>query len=222
MKKIVVLGSIVLIALGLTGCSTTKKVDNGDGASKSTAVSKKKETAEVTNGSPEKVGQWKYMSDFEANGTLEKITKFNKVITQGPVKITIINVKIYSMKPKTDGAKKIASTYFNASGVDDPYYVVQVNWYAQNSDTRELQTNGIENIVTNKGQQIDSNSGLQDAGTGATLASNASSDYEANGLLKGATTKDINKLTLKLGSICTTDDYSDVAPEMSNIELQLN
>lgn len=221
MKKGLVIGATLIMGLSLAACGSSK-VDNGDGASSSSAISKNKHSsAEVTNGAPTKVGQWKYFEDFDANGTLEKVTTFNKDIKQGDVTATIKNVKIYSMKPKNDSAKKIASEYFGASGVNDPYYVVQVNWSAKNSGSEELQTNGIESIVTNKGQQIDMNSGLQDSGVGSTIASGASSDYEANGLIKGATTKDINKLTLKLGSVCTTSDYTDVSPEVTNIELDL-
>ncbi|KRK39986.1 hypothetical protein [Loigolactobacillus bifermentans] len=222
MKKGLMIGATLLMGLSLAACGNSK-VDNGDGASSSSAVSKNKASSskEVTNGSPEKVGQWKYFEDFDANGTLEKVNTFNKEVKQGDVTVTIKNVKVYSMKPKNDNAKKIASEYFNASGVNNPYYVVQVNWSAKNAGSEELQTNGLENIVTNKGQQIDTGSGLQDAGTGATVASGASSEFEANGLIKGATAKDINKLTLKFGSICTTSDYTDVSPEVTGIELDL-
>lgn len=225
MRKLVTVGATALTLLLLAGCGNSNKVDNGDGADKSSKVTnssnKTSTSKEVVNGSPEKVGQWKHFADFNADGTLEKVTTYNKVIEQGDITTTLKNVKIYSMKPKDDAAKKTASSYFNASGVDSPYYVVQINWSAKNGGTKELQTNGIKSIVTNTGQQFDIGSGLQDSGTGATLAPNGSSDYEANGLLKGSTAKDINSLTVNLGSICTTDTFEDVSPEVSNIVLDV-
>ncbi len=159
------------------------------------------------------------MSDFDANGTLKKVANLNKQVKQGDLTVTFSNIKIYSMKPKNADAQKIATTYFGASGVNDPYYVVQINWTAKNNGSKEVQTNGIDSVVTNTGQQLNANAGLQDSGVGSTIQPNATSDFEANGLLKGATNKNISKLTVKLSNTANTDTYEEVSPTISNIIL---
>jgi hypothetical protein len=230
MKKLIALGVTLAAALSLAACGSsssggkdTVKESSSAKTTKAKVSSSAKASSsnqEVTNGSPVKVGQWKYYSDFDADGTLVKIKNLNQTVKQGNVTVTIENVKVYSMKPKNDDAKSTAASYFGASGVTDPYYVLQVNWKAANADSRELQTNGLESIVTNTGQQLDTGSGLQDAGTGATVQPSANSEYEADGLLSNSNYKAITKLTVKLGSICTTDTFEDVAPE-TTISLNL-
>lgn len=224
MKKLVIVGITALAALSLAACGSNNSDKGVDTVKESSSAkttkankksSSKKDAAgqEVTNGAPVKVGQWKYYQDFDANGTLVKVNTLNQTVKQGNVTVTIKDVKVFSMKPKNDDAKKTASDYFGASGVTDPYYVIQINWNAANSGNTELQTNGIEAIVTPSGQQISGDSGLQDAGTGATIQPSANSDFEADGLLNSSDYKSITKLTVKLGSICTTDTYEDVSPE---------
>lgn len=220
MKKFVTLSVTALAALTLAACgsnSSSKGVDTVKSSKTSQASSSKKDTHEnqhVTNGSPIKVGQWKYYDDFDADGTLVKVATPKKVVTQGKVTVTINSIKVFSMKPKNTDAKKTASDYFGASGVTDPYYVIQANWSAKNADSKELQTNGIKSFVVN-GQQYAMGSGLQDSGTGASLASGASSDFEADALLKSSDYQSIKSMTINLDSIADTTSYEDVAPATS-------
>lgn len=218
-KTMLALGAALVSAGVLTGCgnniSSNKGTDTVKSSVKSTNTKKKasdsKADQQVTNGAPIKVGQWKYYSDFNADGTLVKVATPKKQVNQGKVNITIDSIKVYSMKPKNDDAKKIASDYFGASGVTDPYYVLQVNWSAKNSDSQELQTNGIKSIVTTNGQQLSAGQGLMDNGSGSALAANAFSTFEANGLLKSADYKSLNEITVNFDTVCTTSSFEEVA-----------
>lgn len=226
MKKIATLSIAVLSALTLAACgnSSSKGADtvNTTTTKKATPAKKvnnKKTGQEVTNGSPVKVGQWKYYEDFNANGTLVKIAKINKEVKQGDMSIKLDSVKIYSMKPKNDAAKKTAADYFDVSGVTDPYYVLQLIWSAKNNGSQELQTNGIESIVVvSSGQQLSMGNGLMDSGLGSSLLGSGSQDFEADGLLNNGEFEKINKLTVKIGSVADTSTFDDVSPE-TTVEL---
>lgn len=232
MKKIAIASMVLLAGLVLTACgngsssggkdtvSSSSKTEKTTAAKKSSSSAKKTSGEEVTNGSPVKVGQWKYYEDFDADGTLVRIINLNKTATQGKATITFKTIKIFSMKPKNDAAKKTASDYFDTSGVTDPYYVLQIIWSAKNDNSQEVQTNGLQSVLTSAGQQLEMGHGFMDQGTGAKLQAGASQDFEADGLLKDGEFKALNKLTVKIGSIADVSTYENISPE-TTIELPL-
>lgn len=216
MKKFVTLGVTALAALTLAACgsnSSSKGVDTVKSSKVSKSSSSKKPTKaslQVTNGSPEKVGQWKYMSDVDADGTLVKVSHPNTKIGQGKFTESVESIKIYQMKPKSDDAKKTVSDGFGVSGVTDPYYLLQVNWTAHNADKQELQTNGVKSIVVN-GQQYSSDSGMQDEGAGSAVAAGAQTSFQTNVLLKSSDYKSIKQIAFNLDTVVTTTSFDEVA-----------
>ncbi len=227
MKKLLTSGAVVLTMLTLAACGSNssdsgKGVDNMKSSKKATESSSKKNSKaslEVTNGAPEKINQWKYFEDFDADGTLVKIAKPTTKIAQGKLSISINAIKIFAMKPKNTDAKKTAADYFGASGVTDPYYVLQVLWSVKNGDTKEIQTNGIKSLVVN-GQQYDMGSGLMDDGTGSAIAAGASKSFEANTLLKSTNYKAIKQFTLNIDNSADTTSFEQIAPAVStNLKL---
>ena len=224
-KSIALTGLTILLASTLVACSSNT-TDNGGKSSTPTAKTsqnekKKTSTKEVTNGELLKVGEWKN-DTVQGKMKLVKINNINKTYTTGNYSIKLGDYKMFEVTPKSDTQKEAASTAFSSStGVTSPYYEIQVKYTIENNSDTAVQFNGIKSLVTESGTQMDLTSGLQDLGIGAEVAAHAKKETAVMGLINTSEKDKLSKLTINFDSFANTSDFSEAAPAIEPVTLEL-
>lgn len=225
-KRLALTGLTILLASTLVACSNNK-VDNG-GKETSTPTAKtsqkssnKTSSKEVSNGELLKVNEWEN-DPVQGKMKLIKINKINKSYTTGNYAIKLDDFKLFEVTPKNDTQKEDASTAFNSSeGVSTPYYEVQIKYTIENNTDTSVQFNGIKSLVTESGTQMDLNSGMQDLGVGTEVAANAKKSTAVMGLINTNEKNKINKLTINFDSFANLTDFSEAAPAIQPVTIDI-
>jgi len=224
-KSLALTGLTILLASSLVACSNNK-TDNGGKSSTPTAktsqASKKKPSSkEVTNGELLKVGEWKN-DTIQGKMKLVKINNINQSYTSGQYAIKLDNYKMFEVTPKDDNQKDYASTAFTSStGVTSPYYEIQIKYTIVNNSDNSVQFNGIKSLVTESGTQMDGSSGLQDMGVGSEVAAHAKKSTAVMGLINTSEKDKLTKLTVNFDSFANLTDFSEAAPAIQPVTLEL-
>ena len=216
MKKFLVLA---LVSIFLTACGNN---DKGTVASKPKEEPKQAEQKEVKNESTEPKKDEKGQTVFtEAGqkgkvegGTLEllKIKNVNEVVDIAPLKVTVTDLKLFKMTEMDADFKTTMESYNDDTPLGDELVYIQIQYTVENTEEKNIDWNGLTNIVTDKGQQVDAILNdflITDADTDSKFLGKVKKDFADGYVIKDS---DISKLKLIWGSSMDADTYQDITP----------
>lgn len=215
MKKFFV---ISLLAILLSACSSPESKETV--STKPKEEPKQAEQKEVKNDSNEpkkdENGQTVFTEAGQKGkiegGTLEllKIKDVNEVVDILPLKITVTNLKLFKMTEMTDDYKTTLEAFNDNTPIGDEMVYLQIIYNVENTEEKNIEWNGLTNVVTDKGQQIDAISNdfiITDADTDSAFLGKVKKEFADGFVLKAS---DISKIKLIWGSSMDADSYEDI------------
>ncbi|TKD72187.1 hypothetical protein [Pseudalkalibacillus hwajinpoensis] len=218
-SKVIVAG--VVFGGLLAGCGSNEQVSGNDesvqepsSANQKDVSNKKEEVKKDENGRTvlEEAGQ----TIEDENGKLEllKIKKVNETIDLSPVKMTIKDIKIFKRSDIPQQlADELNSMYDQSIDPKEGFVYLQVGGDVENTEDKNVSWNGLNTIVTDKGQQID---GVFDdfISDNNELPSNIMG--KVNGIMYGGYVlkdADINNVKLIFAPVYDYESYEEITPE---------
>lgn len=147
-------------------------------------------------------------------GTVEllKIKKVNQTVNIKPLKVTIEDVKILKVTNLADDAKKTIEYYSQSTIPHNDLTYIQVKFNVENTSDKNIEWNGLQNIVTDKKEQIDGNNDflVDDSDTDTKFLGKVKKEYTNGYILKDP---QIQKFKLIFGSSMDADSLNDITAE---------
>ncbi|MFB3168494.1 hypothetical protein P5G62_015355 [Neobacillus sp. 179-C4.2 HS] len=218
MKKFLLLTALTLL---LSACGNTESKETV--SSKPKEEPKQAEQKEVKNESKEPNKDETGKTVFEEagqkgkveGGTLEllKIKNVNETINISPLTVTVAEIKLFKMTEMDDQFKTEMEMYNDNTPIGDEMSYLQIRYNVENAEERNIEWNGLTNIVTDKGQQIDailSDFIYTDADTQSAFLGKVKKEFADGFLIKDS---DISKVKLIWGASMDADSYQDITAE---------
>lgn len=219
MKRNLLFVLLLAVSAILTACgSDTEKTASDKPEEKPAAAEQKKvsndaEPTEDENGNVifDKAGQ-KGKID---TGTLEllKIKSVNETVDIAPLTVTMKDIKIFKLTDMTEEFKEEMSYYNDNQNIGDELNYVQVLYTVENKEDKNIDWNGLTDIVTDKGQQIDAISNdfiFTDSDGDSEFLGKVTKEFADGFVLKDG---DVSKLKFIFGASMDSDTYEDITPE---------
>ena len=184
MKKIAQMGAIILCGLMLTACGTKTG---------------KSPAKQEVSGPMTKVGQYQRAEEDYPQATLLAIKHYNKTFNVDGATIKITTGKLIQMDATTKRQRDEHETNFGEH-LGKKYYVYQVEYVLTNTSDQKISEEGLE-VITPRGDQLTTNNGAVDFGSGATIQAHAKKTDYLQALVKKS---DKNKM----------DKFKIVSPEI--------
>lgn len=226
MKFAKVLLSSLLIGGLLAGCNSNESSSAPEEKQEAPKASDQKDKNkpkkdEEGNYVLEKVGQ--KVTDDTATAELLKIKKVNETVDISPIKVTVKDIKLIKL---TNIDKSLAEDISISSEKKiDPkkgFTYVQVQYSASNTSDKNIGWYGLQNLVTDKGEQIEAQSVdfiLDDADGNDEFIGKVNKDFVGGYVLKNP---DINHVKLVFDYTVDNDnDYNEITGEQT-VEYDLN
>jgi len=232
LKKLVLL-FVVVIVLMLVGCSDKealtdepedkqKETETTENENEKESVDEVEEPVEGEEASDkrseeeiEKEGKLVEVGQTaeDPNGKVElmKIKDINETIKQGPLKIELINAKIFK---RTDMSQESLNSInqFSQSKIDEKLSYIQLRYSVENTSDKDVSWGGLVNIVTDQKEQIDAfKEEFFLLNTSNQILGNVVKDYNQAFILDKP---DVNKIRLIFDRIYEGEIYNEVAGEV--------
>ena len=227
MKKLLFIA--VLVLLVLAGCSNEEEKTStenqkvvldktGEEEEEEEEVIKEAKEVETPKRSEEEIEKEGGLIEVgqtaeDPNGKVElmKIKDINETIKQGPLKIELINAKIFK---RTDMSQESLNSInqFSQSKIDEKLSYIQLRYSVENTSDKDVSWGGLVNIVTDQKEQIDAfKEEFFLLNTSNQILGNVVKDYNQAFILDKP---DVNKIRLIFDRIYEGEIYNEVAGEV--------